>query len=380
MAFDHQPPLSFENISPLLMPPSQYNAIIPNYRRPYSTPGSTKRSSVRVSKPTIHGHSPHHVQRRRTTATQPNREVFTGISSRIRNQRPRPHEGATYPVLDTRPYSWHPDADVSFFDNNSSPADRHCIGTAIAGLQNLAMDSSPSHPVEPTTNDIFSMNYNQCLPPGRPSQRQPQYHEYYSQQFPYVVSSEAIAQSELQSQGSNFQHVPQDIYAFQHAPTPFHNQGANSLELYNNTELQQPCKDEGDELVGIGLYDDKVQGGQRVRPEAARKEMIRESNKGKELKLEESWQPPESLENDEDSSEEAEEPTSASTTFAPEFPPMVYPANGDLSGQSFFFSEDEGQGQAFANYLAFPTDFGQPLDDQWKTGQPVGPGQNFMYV
>lgn len=128
-------------------------------------------------------------------------------------------------------------------------------------------------------------------------------------------------------------------------------------------------------LSGIGLYDDKT-------PDFA-SDTSGDPNRdsmGKGLKLEETWQPSkdddenddEDEDEDEDegsySTDEAEEIEEDSSTMAPaphHAPTAFYPTYGDLSNQSFFFSNDDdpytGEDQ-YANYLAFGQAQSKPQD------------------
>ena len=122
-------------------------------------------------------------------------------------------------------------------------------------------------------------------------------------------------------------------------------------------------------LSGIGLYDDKVPdflSGTSGEPNR--------DSMGKGLKLEETWQPPKDEENDEDDddddddddeegsystdeAEDMEEDPPIMATAPPDAQTAFYPPYGDLSQQSFFFSNDEdpytGKEAPYANYFAF---------------------------
>jgi hypothetical protein len=83
------------------------------------------------------------------------------------------------------------------------------------------------------------------------------------------------------------------------------------------------------ELIGLGLYD----------PPGSTPVPLHTDGKG--LKLEETWQPPEEMEDadaDEESEDEEDEPPRPEDSrFTPAALPLV-----NMSGQSFLFEEDEG--------------------------------------
>ena len=110
------------------------------------------------------------------------------------------------------------------------------------------------------------------------------------------------------------------------------------------------------ELVGIGLYSDKEPDFMST--------LNADSNRislGKELKLEESWAPPQNEELNEDqedcSSDEAEdmEDDELDSPDSDQAPPksMVYPPLDDLSNHTFFFSDDEHHGIGGDNYASY---------------------------
>lgn len=157
--------------------------------------------------------------------------------------------------------------------------------------------------------------------------------------------------------------------------------------LYAAPKQQLPKK-QSKELVGIGLYDNEDRDYMSRLNSACSNDPKRESL-GKELKLEETWEPPrddgeaeEGNEEDEaystDEAEEIEEevpvfmgPTPADSQTA------FYPTYGDLSDQSFFFNEDDqfAHEDQFANYLTF--------DGGLQEGQPKAQAartDNFLWV
>ena len=125
-------------------------------------------------------------------------------------------------------------------------------------------------------------------------------------------------------------------------------------------------------LSGIGLYDDKVPN---FMPGTTSGDPNRDSI-GKGLKLEETWEPPkDDEENDDDDeegsystdeAEEIEEDPAIMTTATQHAQTAFYPPYGDLSQQSFFFSNDDdmysGEDHQYANHLTLGQGHAKPQD------------------
>lgn len=126
------------------------------------------------------------------------------------------------------------------------------------------------------------------------------------------------------------------------APTNPESRLECDLEYLQTKELPGTPGHEGEELVGIGLYDTTDNGRMCTRATEARNEP-RMTTGGKDLKLEEMWQPPpHDDEEDEESSDDIEE-----AEEIPEEDPQrrdghaaVYPTYGNLSNQSFLFTDE----------------------------------------
>ena len=149
---------------------------------------------------------------------------------------------------------------------------------------------------------------------------------------------------------------------------------------FPQTMLSQPTpvleRKKSKELVGLGLYDDKKEEFLSTLNSESNRESL-----GKELKLEETWQPPKNEEEDEEaySSDEAEEEEPEALGFinqAPVDPQTFYPTYGDLSNQSFFFNDDDqqlGHDVPYVNYVALGPE-GPPK------AQAVAETGNFMWL
>lgn len=159
-------------------------------------------------------------------------------------------------------------------------------------------------------------------------------------------SSMAVYASEVDTAWSSYMHgqaVPHNLeqtYAttytssmFQSEPTyqPVHEHVRHTAQQDQGWE--QDARDEfqreqSTELIGLGLYD----------PPGTTLPFMHTGAKG--LKLEETWQPPEDMEDadaDEDSEAEEEEPPRPEDNQAPQVSPSVV----NMSGQSFFFDEED---------------------------------------
>ena len=289
---------------------------------------------------------------------------------------------------ETRPYSWHPASDITLSsDEGISPIDNYVVN-AISGLESLAVANTPPS-VQQSIQDAFSLGYgnpefstaytsHQSHAFGACSVTQGIPYESYSHSGPLRIGDDSIHQSghfgsNLQLQHESFptedltftqkpylqaQSIPSSVF-----PTETSSTQANDIAF--------TPEESGEELVGIGLYDD---ANERRTPTHARTTLY---THGKDLKLEETWQPPQ---DDEVSSEEAEEAEELPAISSPadEAHPALLPTYGDLSNQSFFLNDDDdlysGHDQ-LVNYLALNN--GLEALNQWKT-QPAGSG-NAMY-
>ena len=260
------------------------------------------------------------------------------------------------------------------------------MSTTISGIQNLAMDNSPPpSDMQDLIQDNLTSGYGYRLPVYLPHQYQPATEpnsHYVGPEFlPYEVPRNCQTgespQSNFPAQSYdrfNLQSEPSRSPSWQLAPQ---NQLAGDTHLYTNKTVSVPSYGGSEELVGIGLYDDKEQG-HMVATNESYGDHKSPSQRGKELKLEESWQPPESQDNDDDSSEEAEEVNTIEPP-AKEVQSTVYAPYSDLSNQSFFFGDEEAAymgDQGYTDYMALQSGFG--MIDDWK-GQPAGL-HNLMYI
>ena len=258
------------------------------------------------------------------------------------------------------------------------------IGNTIAGFENLAVTNTPNASVQHSIQQAFSMAYGFPIdtPSGGDQSQQTNFpgEEHATQHCltshqptifdydPYMASSHAALAAQEPSRGifdtANYETLQPVHIATGEASYGF---GEDFLEdsfgqAHSYSEYLNPKPEpllqrrKSKELVGIGLYNDKEPGYMST--------LNADSNRvslGRELKLEETWSPPDPPKEGDDeenySSDEAEEveevpsyndlaPTGPKTTFYPNFT--------DLSNQSFFFNEDDqfnGDDQ-YANYLA----------------------------
>ena len=124
------------------------------------------------------------------------------------------------------------------------------------------------------------------------------------------------------------------------APTDSEPQLEYALEYLRTKELPDTPPHEGEELVGIGLYDNTDNDRMSTRPIEAMN-VPRMMTGGKDLKLEEMWQPPphDDEEEDEESSDDIEEAEEIPEA-GPQRAAAVYPTYSDLSNQSFLLMDE----------------------------------------
>ena len=134
--------------------------------------------------------------------------------------------------------------------------------------------------------------------------------------------------------------------------------------------------------MGIGLYDNTYNGRMSTQAIEARHEP-RMMTSGKDLKLEEMWQPPPHDEEDEESSddiEEAEELPAANPQRG-EGQAAVYPTYGDLSNQSFLLMDEVESlpnNDQYNGYHIFNGDI-QGLNMSMEKPQPANPGNALWF-
>ncbi|KAL9638540.1 MAG: hypothetical protein Q9164_001494 [Protoblastenia rupestris] len=370
-----------------------------------STSSSSKRVSARVTKLKSAENSPHNVQRRRTTAAHTTRGHPRASQDNpylTREQRLWNYYNSRTAPVEARPFSWHPGSAPLSTPNVPLPINKINMGNTITGIENLAVSETPPS-VQQSIQDAFFMGYG--YPINRPL-------ESYEQQF---TASEGLYQATapngldmLPSYSSYDFSEPMQDYCLGEGPSyqpqnylinqwsqpslPETSILDTSLNTITLPQVQQPpssCshldtkdlpdipKEEGDELVGIGLYDNEDRSYNSTLNSAVSDNPARISL-GKELKLEETWQP--SNDDDEDGGNSSDEPDEELPVIGPdltETQTAFYPNYGDLSNQSFFFSDDVDTYSAesqYPNYLAFDPSL-QP--DQLKP-QPAGSG-NFLW-
>jgi hypothetical protein len=355
-----------------------------------STSSSSRRAIAKITKQTSASNSPHNIQRRKTTANHTTRAYPRNLHDcpyQIREQRVRNAFGPQSSVSCQRPVSWHPGSkdyrSPGTYVSTSGPA----MGNPIAGIENLTVSNTADFSAQQSIQDAFAMGYGfpvsaptatyDMLPTAIPGYgtlgpaSEPAYDSYptYSisdrphrppipQATPYdayPASSYQLPQqwSSGQSHAVNSQ-IPQAI------PSHYSAQGPVPTLRQSKTTTRVTRK-RSQELVGMGLYDDKASDFVSSLNSAVGENSNRDSL-GKGLKLEETWQPPNEDEEEDDdeaySSDEAEEveesPPTCMASVPAEAQTSFYPAYGDLSNQSFFFNDDhEYLNDPYAEYLAF---------------------------
>ena len=422
MAQDKYPTAPLENILPFTMPTPQYdttahdpsNQLAPAQllRRlsPHAsnTSNSGKRGSTRVTKLRSAENSPHNVQRRRTTAAHTTRGYPRAPQDNpylTREQQLWNYYNSRKALLEVRPFSWHPGSVPVQVPNMSMPHHDPAMGNAITGLESLAV-SETTPTVQQSIHDAFAMGYGYPVnTPAQPYEQQtaPSQGLYQANEldcqtmfplYPSYDSSEPIHDYHL-GQATTYQ--PQSCLPPNQWPQPCMSDSSaldttcrtvtlplvqpvpKASQHAESEDLPDVPKEEEDELVGIGLYDNE-DGNYVSTLNSTVSDHPKGRYLGKDLKLEETWQPPNQEDDGGESSDEPEE--------AEEEPPVEggdpgenqtawYPTYGDLSDQSFFFNDDietYGVEDQYASCLALNPTL-QP--DQVKA-QPAGSG-NFLW-
>ncbi len=294
--------------------------------------------------------------------------------------------------------SWQPGSETIQTSATSMPISEPAIGNTIAGLENLAVSGTPDSSVQQSIQNAFAMGYGfpisksntmyeqspteiegyEAVGPDSDSTCNP----YYPYNMPEHPQYELVSQAPIyDSYTASTCQIPQwpqvePDYSINPQTTQ---PNLDFLPLIYSEKAPQKVavttiprlpKKRSKELVGMGLYDNEDKDFMSTLNSAISVDPGRNSM-GKGLKLEETWEPPK---DDEDngnegaeegySSEEVEEvdeiPAIQNTT-QPGIQTALYPTYGDLSNQSFFFSEDEqyATDDQYANYMAF----GQGLQD-----------------
>ncbi len=301
--------------------------------------------------------------------------------------------------------SWHPGSEMistpATQDRTSEPA----LGNTISGLQNLAVSAQPASCVQQSIENAFAMGYG--IPISRPLgmyEQSPTGFQDYEPTPESIYNPESSYNSEPIYNHCSYNNLQQFHHSYMSQPSTQDTYPPANYQLPQWPEAQ-PCfvndfqapqtsadlcqwsstpgqklnviaapqvpKRANKVLSGIGLYDDKMPDSiSDISGDPNRDSM------GKGLKLEETWQPPK---DDDDNNNDDDDEESCSTDEAEEIeedPPIMesapphaqtdfYPPYGDLSNQSFFFSNDDdpytGEDQ-YTNYLAFNQAQSKPQD------------------
>lgn len=293
--------------------------------------------------------------------------------------------------------SWHPGSER--LQTSFPPLPNHdpAIGNTIAGFENLAVTGTPQPSLERSIQDAFSMAYgfpmsqtptdylnpstfpqndpavtaitnhlNQPFPAQYPSNDQPA-----TAAYPFLTPDPAQDMYNVLSDYGLPHHTrshPQTQYDYSSPldqyQLPTETQWQEPMSVSHDTMTNAPPrlqKKKSKELVGLGLYDDEQEDFLSTLNSAPNRESL-----GKDLKLEETWQPPKDGEDAEEeiySSDEVEEEEGPEAPVfiaqVPAEPSTFYPAYGDMSNQSFFFNEDDqqiGHEAPYVNYAAFDSE------------------------
>lgn len=288
--------------------------------------------------------------------------------------------------------SWQPGSETLQTSATSMPLSEPAIGNTIAELENLAVSGTPDSSVQQSIQNAFAMGYGypvsnsdtmyqqsptemdgyEPVGTGSESTRNPYYFYNMPEQPQYELVSQAPNYDDYTA--STYQLPQWSQVEPEYSINPQTTQpNLDFLPLIHSektpervavTTIPQLPKKGSKELVGMGLYDDEDKDFISTLNSAISVGPSRDSL-GKGLKLEETWEPPKDDEGNENegaeegySSEEVEEVDeipAVQSTGQTGIQTALYPTYGDLSNQSFFFSEDEqcATDDQYGNYLAF---------------------------
>ncbi|KAL8984491.1 MAG: hypothetical protein Q9205_001548 [Flavoplaca limonia] len=335
-----------------------------------SNNSSPRRPNVRVAKPIGN----HGVQRRRTTTAHTSQSKSRTLQSTDASQ-PLPqtraaiaHGPASIGLASTsRPLTWHPG---SYPLNNCPEETPHGIALDphkfVVNQPSSSTDLSNCFPrpsVHPNAvsniqlrNRVLEDHLQQA-----PIDLTTYPYPHYNPSSSFLHCSDGIPYSYESSftdfQTVDFAQMPSDYAACssQRTPDTCQYQVQPSAPQYVQSQLPiQITKQRSKELVGMGLYDGpsrKELSALNVSPNHI--DQFLAQPRGKGLKLEETWQPPDDDGHDavEEgySTDEAEEDIPHAPASHEAHPALLPATYADLSNQSFFFDSDD----PYANYMSF---------------------------
>ncbi|KAL2053516.1 hypothetical protein ABVK25_006168 [Lepraria finkii] len=374
------------------MPRSELLRRLSTHSSSVSSSGRSRKNSTRVTKQTSAGNSPHIVQRRRTTPAHTARACPRNSPFQTREERLRNYYSSRSSMSFARPMSWQPGSETIQTPATQVPMSEPAVGNTIAGMENLAVSGTPESSVQQSIENAFAMGYGYTVSkPTSTYQQSPTgndgyeayglasestYHPYLAYnvsaqpQYPYMpqapiydmstsVNYQLPQYSQAEPDYTIAAQAPQKNLDYLSMACP----ATKPPKTSTRTRLQLPRR-RSKELIGMGLYDDEDKKFMSTLNSAFTDDPNRNSM-GKGLKLEETWEPPKDDEDDENDEQE-EGYSSDEVEEVDEIPPVqgtapsgiqtaFYPPYGDLSNQSFFFSEDNEytDDDQYTNYMAY---------------------------
>ncbi|KAG8530399.1 uncharacterized protein KY384_004901 [Bacidia gigantensis] len=399
MAQAYQPPDPQDMISPFAMPPPQCETIPQGHSGQFAksqilrrlstksntSSNSSRRTSARIVKIGGVGNSPHNVQRRRTTAAHRMGDFTRSIHDNpylTREHRLWNYHQARQTPEDVRPFSWHPGYEGSHYSQEPIHTNELAMGNTIAGLESLAVTNTPPS-VEDSIHNAFTMGYG--FPVGMATQQNTHQLGSHLDCRPAPCN---ITYPQPFSQDIRHGDCSTSQWHYPYNPTPYDNPtfagpavapqqfSSGGSHVHHKAQPAQ-VEDEGEELVGIGLYDK----GDVVSPifNPAVPKVSQQIKVGKDLKLEETWQPPENVDDDDDSSVEGEEVDELQciAPVAGEPQHTCFPSYGDLSNQTFFLDDND---DAYVNNDQYPDYLGLDYNSGLQAKpQPTESGNIFWF-
>lgn len=292
-------------------------------RRPSknSTGQTPKRHSARVEKPRSNNQSPRGSERRRTfTAVKQYaslddhyRKMF-GLDDEEEKDTVQQHSATT------RPVSWHPSS--SQWPRNESTTGSmqwqgHGLQVPMANHGDAMLYQQSNSALDVGSMALYASQVDAAWSSYMHGQTASHTTNQPHQTSTWLSAGQSQTSSIFQSEDQHNHFLPTS------------NNTQQEGQEWDDSSSHRLVRQKSTELIGLGLYD----------PPGSTPPPMHMTGKG--LKLEETWQPPEDMEDadaDEESEDEEEEPPRPEDTQLSQTTlPLV-----NMAGQSFFFEEDEG--------------------------------------
>jgi len=289
-----------------------------------------KRRSARIEKPRSNHQSPRGLERRRTLTAV---KQCTTLDDHYRKMFGLEDDAEKEQEQHTaRPVSWHPSSSQMSGSSNihSARSSFQWQGHGVEGASLSHRTATPYHQSISHPDGLVGYSHAQPNPSDTPLSVA-QYASYVDAAWSSYMHGQVAAECTSWFDGDEPRH---SNTVSQHPPNAqeFNSLPIERAPIQEGRNRESGTKDrlvrqKSTELIGLGLYD----------PPGS---MLSPVTSGKGLKLEETWQPPEEMEDadaDEESEDEEDEPPRPEDQQYPQSTlPMV-----NMAGQSFFFEEED---------------------------------------